>query len=54
MSKEDEENTNNTVDDRERRKKNLSCSYCKPNKGENASRKSKHGAKKPKRKDKRK
>ena len=32
----------------------LRCSICPPNKGENASRKPKHGVKKPKHKDKRK
>ncbi len=53
MLKKCEENTNNTVDDRERRKQ-LSCSHCPPNKGENANRKSKHGNKKPKYKNKRK
>lgn len=46
------ENTNSTVDDRERRK-DLSCSFCPPNKGENEKRKSKRGNKKPKYKDKR-
>lgn len=52
MSKRDKENTNNTVDDRERRK-DLSCSYCKPNRGENAKCRRKHGKTKPKYKDKR-
>lgn len=46
-------NTNSNVDRKERRKL-LSCSFCKPNKGENASRKAKHGNKKPKYKNKRK
>lgn len=40
---------NSTVDDRERRKK-LKCALCPPNRHENAKRKPKHGAKKPKRK----
>lgn len=42
-----EENTNSTVDDRERRRA-LSCSYCPPNRKENASRKARHGHNKPK------
>lgn len=37
---------NSTVDDRERRQK-LRCPLCKPNRGENAKRRSKRGAKKP-------
>ena len=51
MVKRANQNTNSTVDRKERRKL-LSCSFCKPNKGENASRKAKHGNKKPKYKDK--
>jgi hypothetical protein len=39
---------NSTVDKRKRRIANLGCSYCPPNKGENAKRKAKHGSKKPK------
>lgn len=42
--------TNSMVDDRERRK-DLRCSICKPNKGENAKRRGKHGKTKPKYKD---
>lgn len=53
MAKRANRNTNSTVDNRERRK-SLSCSFCKPNKGENAKRKAKHGNKKPKYKNKRK
>jgi len=34
--------------------KDLSCSFCRPHQNENAGRKAKHGAKKPKKKDKRK
>lgn len=45
--------TNSTVDNRIRRK-DLGCSFCPPNKGENAKRKAKHGNKKPKKKDRRK
>lgn len=48
-----DENTNSTVDNRERRK-DLRCSICPPNKGENAKRKSKRGKGKPKSKFKRK
>lgn len=44
------EPTNPTVDNRIRRKQ-LSCSLCPPNRVENASRKAKHGPKKPKRKN---
>lgn len=46
------QNTNSTVDDRERRD-DLSCSFCRPNRGENASRKGKHGKTKPRYKNKR-
>jgi hypothetical protein len=45
MAKRVKHNTNSTVDDRERRLEQ-SCSYCPPNRGENAGRKAKHGAKK--------
>jgi hypothetical protein len=45
-----EENTNSTVDDRERRD-DLLCSFCRPNRGENAKRRPKHGKTKPKKKD---
>lgn len=38
---------NPTVANRERRKE-LSCDFCPPNKGENEKRKAKHGNKKPK------
>lgn len=51
--KKDRFNTNSTVDDRERREIQ-NCPVCPPNKGENASRKPKHGINKPKYKDKRK
>jgi hypothetical protein len=47
------DNTNSTVDDRERRF-DLNCSYCRPNKGDNANRKAKHGKTKPRYKNKRK
>lgn len=40
--KKDKLNTNPTVDDRERRTL-LSCSYCKPNRGENRKNFKKHG-----------
>lgn len=46
-------NTNNTVDDRERRL-DLRCSFCRPNKGENQKNHRKHGKGKPKYKSKRK
>ncbi len=45
--------TNSTID-RKLRRKELFCSFCKPNKGENASRKAKHGNQKPRYKNKRK
>ncbi len=35
-------------------RRQLSCSICPPNRGENAKRQPKHGAKKPRKKDKRK
>ena len=38
--------SNSRVDKMERRKKDLSCSYCRPHKNENAGRKAKHGAQK--------
>lgn len=44
--------TNSTVDDRLRRF-DLGCSFCPPNRYENAKRKGKHGKTKPKYKDKR-
>lgn len=47
-----ENNTNSTVDDRERRF-DLSCSFCRPNKGENKKNHRKHGKTKPKYKNKR-
>jgi hypothetical protein len=50
--KKDKKNTNNTVDDRERRL-NLHCPLCRPNKGENKKTYRKHGVRKPKYKDKR-
>lgn len=48
--KKDKLNNNNTVDDRERRLQ-LRCSYCRPNKGENATH-YKRSPRKPKYKDK--
>lgn len=51
--KKDKQNTNSTVDDRERRE-DLSCSFCPPNRGENRKNYKKHGVKKPKKKDHRK
>lgn len=45
-------NTNSTVDDKERRL-NLRCSFCRPNRGENAKRRPKYGKTKPKSKNKR-
>lgn len=48
--KRDKLNTNSTVDDRERRAKNLRCSYCRPNKGENEKHKAKSDRYKSKRK----
>jgi hypothetical protein len=48
----EKENTNSTVDDRERRF-DLGCSFCPPNRYENAKRRGKHGKTKPKYKDKR-
>lgn len=53
MAKKTNLNTNSTVDNRERRNQ-LSCSFCKPNRGENAKRCGKHGKTKPKYKNKRK
>lgn len=50
--KKDPNNTNSTVDNRERRNL-LRCSFCPPNKGENCKHHSKHGKGKPKYKDKR-
>lgn len=41
-----------TTDDRERRK-NLRCSLCRPNNGENKKCWRKHGVRKPRKKDKR-
>lgn len=45
--------TLNWVEKRLRLEKVLFCSYCPPNGGENAKRKSRHGTKKPKYKNKR-
>lgn len=45
-------NANSTVDDRESRF-DLSCSFCRPNKGENKKNYKKHGKTKPKYKNKR-
>ncbi len=45
--------TNSTVDDRERRKQ-LRCSFCRPNKGENKKTYRPHGVQKPKYKSRRK
>lgn len=53
MKRPKSEETNSTVDNRLRRNQ-LRCSFCRPNKGENCKRHSKHGNKKPKYKDKRK
>lgn len=50
--KKEKENTNPTVDDRERRF-DLRCSFCRPNRGENAKSCNRHGKGKPKYKDKR-
>lgn len=47
-----DKNTNSTVDDRESRF-DLSCSFCRPNKGENQKNYKKHGKTKPKYKNKR-
>jgi hypothetical protein len=44
--------TNSTVDDRERRQ-DLGCSFCRPNRGENAKRRPRHGKTKPRAKEKR-
>jgi hypothetical protein len=44
--------SNSTIDDRLRRT-HLSCSYCPPNRGENAGRYVKHGEQKPRYKNKR-
>lgn len=54
MPKREEESTttNSTVAKRLQRL-DLRCSICPPNKGENASRRAKHGPKKPKYKSKR-
>jgi hypothetical protein len=49
--KRDPEETNSTVDDRQRRKK-LRCDRCKPHKGENATY-TKRGTQKPQGKNKR-
>ncbi len=48
-------NTNSMVDKRfaYRRKGAYYCSYCAPNKGCNSKKKAKHGARKPRHKDKR-
>jgi hypothetical protein len=43
----------NSSVDKKGRREDLRCSFCPPNRGENSSRKAKHGAKKPKYKDKR-
>jgi len=50
--KSDPEESNNTIDDRQRRL-DLNCSRCPPNRKENAKRKGKHGTKKRKYKQKR-
>lgn len=47
-----QEDANNMVNDRLRRL-NLSCAYCRPNRGENAKRRPKYGKTKPKSKNKR-
>lgn len=51
--KELDNTTNTTVYRAARRQLETKCSFCKPNKGENTKRKSKHGNKKRKYKDKR-
>jgi len=43
----------NASADKKLRRKNLRCALCPPNKGENAKRQSRHGHRKPKKKDKR-
>lgn len=48
--KKDKLNSNNTVDDRERRFL-LRCSFCRPNRGENKKTYRKNGVKKPKKKN---
>ena len=47
------EETNSKVIKRKRLNKVLSCRFCPPNGGENAKRRAKHGATKPRYKDKR-
>ena len=47
-----DDNTNSTVDDRESRF-DLLCSFCRPNRGENAKSRPKHGRTKPRYKNKR-
>lgn len=37
-----------SAQDKVERRKDLRCSFCPPNKGENTKRRAKHGAKKPK------
>lgn len=44
---DDQDHANSTVDDRGRRF-DLSCSFCRPNKGENIKNPKKHGETKPK------
>lgn len=51
--KNDKFNTNPTVDNRLKRR-DLKCSICPPNKGENKKRQCKHGKSKSKKKDHRK
>lgn len=41
-------------EDRMRRRKALTCAYCRPHRNENASRKGKHGARPPREKNRRK
>ena len=41
----------NSRSEKLKNKKHLNCSFCPPNRGENATRQPKHGVKKPKHKD---
>lgn len=51
--REEEKSTDNSTVAKRLQRLDLRCSICPPNKGENASRKAAHGAKKPKYKDRR-
>jgi hypothetical protein len=48
--RKDDKNTNNRIDKTIRRRKNLRCDFCRPNRGENAKRRPKYGKTKPKHK----